>query len=267
MIKNPVSHFFPVVLAAALPLAAQTTHPAATAHRAATTATHHAAGGCVTAPPLSPKIPALPAAAPCVKTLYTVTRMPSMKLDYASPLVSEGVREELGQGAETFSLDYVDTQAGTGELVEPRKCLSVQYTGYLTNGTKFDSSHDHPGGEPIAFPYGEHGVIPGWDTGFEGMHVGGKRRLLIPYELAYGEAGRGPIPPKAELIFDVELVGMADPRAGAPPGQACMKAPVERPRRPEAPPAGAAPKTPPAGEKPATPPPSSTQPQGAKPQR
>jgi peptidylprolyl isomerase len=91
----------------------------------------------------------------------------------------------------------------------PRKFYTVHYTGWLTDGTKFDSSVDR--GTPITFPYGARQVIPGWDTGFEGMHVGGKRRLYIPYQLAYGEPGRPPvIPAKADLIFDIELVDMSD---------------------------------------------------------
>lgn len=253
------------IAGAASPLTAQTTPPAT--HRPATaagaTAAHRAAGGCVTTPTLSPKIPALPAAAPCAKTLYTVTRMAEMKLDYASPLVSPTVRDELGGGASTFSLNYVDTKTGTGQPVEAHKCLSVHYTGYLADGTKFDSSHDHPGGEPIQFEYGAHHVIPGWDTGFEGMRMGGERRLFIPYQLAYGETGKGPIPPKAELIFDIQPVSQSEPRAaGAPPGGECMKAPPVA-NRPGTPPGGAAPKG--AGTPPASTPP----PQGssAKPQR
>jgi peptidylprolyl isomerase len=277
-----------VAAVAAWPLAAQTTHPAAAAHRTTAATAHHDGSGCVTLPPLSPKIPALAATAPCAKTLYTVTRTPTMKLDYASPLVSEGVREELGETAETFSLNYIDTKVGTGAPVEPHKCLSAHYTGYLTDGTKFDSSRDR--NQPIEFLYGGHRVIMGWDTGFEGMHMGGERRLFIPWELAYGENGRGPIPPKAELIFDVEAVSQSEPRAaGGPPGSECMRTPPPMPHRPEVPPAGAAPKgaaTPPEGatppaEKsaPATPPagtstppagttpPASTQPQQPKPQQ
>ncbi|MGC1156523.1 MAG: FKBP-type peptidyl-prolyl cis-trans isomerase, partial [Acidobacteriaceae bacterium] len=210
-----VCSILPFLAAAALPLAAQTTPPAAH-HSTAATAAHRAAPGCVTTPELSPKIPALPASAPCTKVLYTITRPPTMKLDYASPMVSAAVREELNGGPATYSLDYVDTQVGTGELAKAGKWLTVQYSGYLANGTKFDSSHDHPGGQPLSFPYGTHQVIPGWDTGFEGMHVGGKRRLFIPYELGYGDTGKGPIPAKAELIFDVELVSQSDQRPATP---------------------------------------------------
>ncbi|MEO6911612.1 MAG: FKBP-type peptidyl-prolyl cis-trans isomerase [Edaphobacter sp.] len=119
-----------------------------------------------------------------------------------------------------YTLKYIDTVIGTGPLAEAHKWYTVRYTGWTTDGTKFDSSYDHPGGQPFTFPYGAQRVIIGWDTGFEGMHVGGKRRLFVPYQLAYGEMGRPPvIPAKADLIFDVELVSMSDtpPQPPAPP--------------------------------------------------
>jgi hypothetical protein len=120
--KTSISGSFLLMLAAVVPLAAQTPPPATPPHRAAATAgapTHRSAGGCVTpAPKISEKIPALPASAPCVKTLYTVTRMATSKLDYASPMVSEEARESLGSGPATFSLNYVDTQVGTGRSGE-----------------------------------------------------------------------------------------------------------------------------------------------------
>ena len=126
-----------------------------------------------------------------------------------------------------YALRYVDTLVGTGALAEPRMYYSVRYTGWLTDGTKFDSSDDHPGKEPYTFPYGAHRVIPGWDTGFQGMHVGGKRRLYVPYQLAYGESGHPPsIAGKSDLIFDVELVAMS----ATPPGA------LERAPQPAAPP-------------------------------
>lgn len=242
--KNLLRPFLLLTLAAAWPLAAQTAP--STAHRTTpATAAHHAAGGgCVTPPTISTKIPALPASAPCVKALYTITTTPTTKLDYASPLVSREAREELGGGPETYSLEYVDTQTGTGATAAAGKWLTVHYTGYLAaDGTKFDSSHDHPGGEPISFPYGSHQVIVGWDTGFEGMKIGGKRRLFIPWQLAYGENGHRPvIPARAELIFDVELVSQSDQRPAPPPRP-------QPPVRPPSPPPGAGPKstTPPAG--------------------
>lgn len=114
-----------------------------------------------------------------------------------------------------FSLRYIDIVQGTGDLAAPRKCFYVHYTGWLGNGKKFDSSRDTMRNgtkrSPLAFPQGARRVIAGWDAGFEGMRVGGQRRLIIPYQLAYGELGRPPgIPPKATLIFDVELMGVAD---------------------------------------------------------
>jgi len=193
------------LLLAALPLAAQTTTKPAVHHTTSAT-THHvtAASHCsVTLPAISAKIPALPATAPKCPTVG-------------------------------YELTWIDTKIGTGELAAPKKWYTVHYTGYLLDGTKFDSSVDR--NEPITFPYGAHRVITGWDTGFEGMHVGGKRRLFVPYQLAYGEAGRPPvIPEKAELVFDVELISQSD----TPPAP-------KTPPTPPAPPAGAKPATPPA---------------------
>jgi peptidylprolyl isomerase len=130
-----------------------------------------------------------------------------------------------GEVRTPFALRYIDMTKGTGALAGPRKCLYANYTGWLTNGKKFDSSRDTmPNGQPrqpISFPQGGRRVIAGWDAGFEGMHVGGQRRLIIPYQLAYGELGRPPvIPPKAELIFDVELMAVADTLTGPPPAAA-----------------------------------------------
>ena len=147
-----------------------------------------------------------------------------------------------------FSLRYQDIHIGTGAEAEPNKIYKVHYTGWLaSDGHKFDSSHDHKTpvigqdgkpeldadgkpkmneGEPISFPQGFGRVIAGFDQGFDGMKVGGKRRLFIPWQLAYGSRGRpGPnadnpgIPPKADLIFDIELVDQSDmPTPQARPG-------------------------------------------------
>ena len=106
-------------------------------------------------------------------------------------------------------LQYQDQVVGTGAVAKSGQTVSVQYTGTLVNGTKFDSSYDH-GGQPFSFQLGVGQVIKGWDEGVAGMKVGGKRMLVIPASLAYGsqDVGEGLIPPNSVLIFEVELVGI-----------------------------------------------------------
>lgn len=105
-------------------------------------------------------------------------------------------------------LRYYDMKVGTGPHPKKGQTVSVQYTGTLLDGTKFDSSYDH-GGKPIDFPIGVGQVIPGWDEGVPGMRVGGKRRLVVPGNLAYGaNPPTDAIPPNATLVFDIELVGV-----------------------------------------------------------
>lgn len=187
----------------------------------------------------------------------------------------------------TVSLRYKDIKVGTGALAEPGKLYKVLYTGYLaSDGTIFDSTDKHrrpvlgpdhkpvngPDGkpelgepEPFIFPQGSGRLIPGWDQGFEGMHVGGKRRLYIPYRLAYGALGRPPvIPPRADLVFDIELLSIDDmpqspmmgmPARPVPPRPAAPgTAPTPgTPSSPQTAPAPAHPATPSTPEKPSNP--------------
>ncbi len=114
-------------------------------------------------------------------------------------------------GASSAELKMVDTKVGTGAEAVAGKNIAVHYDGYLSDGgkkgRKFDSSRDR--GQPFTFDLGAGRVIQGWEQGFKGMKVGGTRTLVIPPELGYGARGAGGvIPPNAELIFDVELLGV-----------------------------------------------------------
>jgi peptidylprolyl isomerase len=266
---------------------------AATAQTPAKTAAPGAAGKASTA--------ARPAAA-----RTTANRLPA------------GIPPVRGLVKPAFSLKYQDIKIGAGAEAEPNKLYKVFYTGWLGNngrpddGRKFDSSDDHrrpaldkdgkpvmgPDGkpklgdpQPLEFPQGFGRLIPGFDQGFGGMKIGGKRRLFIPWQLAYGAHGRpGPdaahpgIPPKADLIFDIELVdvtdmptpggmpgarpmpgGMPHPGTPLPPGHPQTTAPAPQPgaspsdtAKPAAPAtpgaAPAQPETPPKASTPATPP-------------
>jgi len=102
-------------------------------------------------------------------------------------------------------LKYEDLAVGEGAEAVAGKSVSVHYTGWLPNGEKFDSSRDRS--QPFSFTLGSGEVIAGWDEGVAGMKVGGRRKLVVPPDLAYGTAGAPPdIPPGATLVFDVELL-------------------------------------------------------------
>jgi len=105
-------------------------------------------------------------------------------------------------------MEINDLQVGTGAEAKAGQQVSVHYTGWLTDGSKFDSSVDR--GQPFQFRLGAGMVIKGWDQGVEGMKVGGKRRLTIPPHLGYGARGFPPvIPGNSTLIFEVELLGVS----------------------------------------------------------
>jgi peptidylprolyl isomerase len=115
------------------------------------------------------------------------------------------MEEEIIQTAS--GLGYVDLVEGTGAQPKAGDSVSVHYTGWLKSGQKFDSSLDR--GAPLVFPIGRGRVIKGWDEGVGTMRVGGKRKLVIPAHLGYGERGAGGvIPPGATLVFEVELLGI-----------------------------------------------------------
>lgn len=109
-----------------------------------------------------------------------------------------------------LALQKIDTVVGKGVVARPGSTVTVHYTAWLyapeaprQRGQQVDSS---AGGPAFSFPLGAGRVIPGWDQGLAGMRIGGKRTLIVPAALGYGERGAGPIPPRANLLFDVELL-------------------------------------------------------------
>ena len=124
-------------------------------------------------------------------------------------LVGPGITAGDDKGGKVVTTDsglkYQDLKEGTGEAAKKGDTVVVHYTGWLKDGTKFDSSLDRK--EPFSFALGAGQVIKGWDEGVAGMKPGGKRKLIIPPDLAYGKKGAGGvIPADAELTFEVELL-------------------------------------------------------------
>jgi peptidylprolyl isomerase len=179
------------------------------------------------------------AAKPATHAAATTKPAPKTPAAASGIKLPPGVPPGKGIGSTAFALRYQDIKAGTGPEAEPGKMYKIHYTGWLAaDGHKFDSSYDHRppvmdkdgkpllgddgkqkfgDPQPLSFPQGYGRLIPGFDQGVAGMKIGGKRRIFIPWQLAYGALGRpGPdaahpgIPPRADLIFDVELLEVAD---------------------------------------------------------
>jgi FKBP-type peptidyl-prolyl cis-trans isomerase len=131
----------------------------------------------------------------------TTKKSAAPSTDVPTKVTGDGVRDPSG-------LVYWDLRVGNGEIAKEGSHVRVHYTGWLANGKKFDSSVD--AGTPFDFRIGDGEVIKGWEEGVAGMRVGGKRQLRIPPALGYGAEGTpgGPIPPNANLIFDVQLLGV-----------------------------------------------------------
>jgi FKBP-type peptidyl-prolyl cis-trans isomerase len=131
----------------------------------------------------------------------SATKKPAPNTSAPTKVTGDGVKTPSG-------LAYWDIRVGTGEVAKEGSHVRVHYTGWLTNGKKFDSSVD--AGKPFDFTIGNGEVIKGWEDGVAGMRIGGKRQLRIPPTLGYGAEGTpgGPIPPNATLIFDIQLLGV-----------------------------------------------------------
>lgn len=142
-------------------------------------------------------MPAAPT--PTATTPTATTAAPSGPLAH-KPVVAKGT------GAAPKTLVIHDLIVGKGPAAKAGQSLTVQYVGVLfKTGAQFDASWDH--GQPFSFTLGQGSVIPGWDRGLVGMHVGGRRQLVIPAALGYGASGSPPtIPPNAALIFDIDLI-------------------------------------------------------------
>jgi len=152
---------------------------------------------------------AMVAATACGQTVTPTQETASPGAEATGAPSEEATPAEPKGGAEqATALKIDDLVVGKGAAAKSGDKVKVHYTGWLTDGTKFDSSKD--GGQPFEFNLGAGQVIPGWDQGVAGMKVGGKRKLTIPPDLGYGASGTpgGPIPPNATLIFEVELLAI-----------------------------------------------------------
>lgn len=128
----------------------------------------------------------------------------------SAPAVADRFSDSVTLTTLSDGLKYGDFVVGTGTTPTPGANITVQYTGWLTNGTMFDSSR-HSGRTPFSFAIGTNAVIKGWDEGILTMHLGGKRRLVIPPSLGYGAQANGAIPANSTLVFDVTLLAIGCP--------------------------------------------------------
>ncbi|NKB71600.1 MAG: FKBP-type peptidyl-prolyl cis-trans isomerase [Candidatus Latescibacteria bacterium] len=122
------------------------------------------------------------------------------------PAYLEASVDAEGYTVTSSGLRYLDLAEGTGLTPQEGQNVLVHYTGWLTTGRQFDSSHDR--GQPFSFNLGKGQVIRGWEEGVATMKLGGKRKLIIPSQLGYGTRGAGDIPPDAVLIFEIELLAV-----------------------------------------------------------
>lgn len=145
----------------------------------------------------------------CARTPAEDTEAPPGEAGQMSTPPQEEAQQQPPQppAADVTELVIEDITVGTGAEAKAGDTVTVHYTGWLTDGTQFDSSLDRS--QPFQFVLGQGQVIPGWDQGVAGMKVGGQRRLTIPPDLGYGAAGAGGvIPPNATLVFEVELLSI-----------------------------------------------------------